>query len=48
MYNTLSKHSVRVVIGDKNAKLKQDEGSISSIIGRESLHSTSNDNKQDL
>jgi len=43
VYNTLPRHSVKLVIGDMNAKLGQEE-SYRPRIGRESLHSISNDN----
>jgi len=43
VYDTIPRHSVKVVIGDINAKLGHEEG-YRPTIGRKSLHSMSNDN----
>jgi len=44
VYDTFPRHSLKVVIGDMNAKLEHDEGYIPTI-GRECLYSMSNDNE---
>lgn len=42
-YGEYSKHDIKIVIGDTNAQVGREEF-FRPVIGRESLHSTTNDN----